>query len=156
MDIESEINIYRNKIEGMSDQDLLSEFKNLESMRKTGKEKDGELQINFNLIRIEERRRGINLHAMKVQDIKVEPEIEMIECDSTAIHSYAYNELLQILYIRLRSKETIYTYVGITPETYNEFINAESKGRYYVQKIKGKLHENKSNDKVRVGTKRKK
>ena len=55
---------------------------------------------------------------------------------SSFIDSAVYNEERQFL--RIEIKGTWYYYYGITPQKVARFKKAKSKGRYFIQYIKGK------------------
>lgn len=55
---------------------------------------------------------------------------------SSFIVEALYNETKQVL--RLQIKSTWYYYYGITPQKVARFKKAKSKGRYFIQYIKGK------------------
>ena len=55
---------------------------------------------------------------------------------SSFIVEAMYNSAKQVL--RLQIKDTRYYYYGITPQKIARFKKAKSKGRYFIQYIKGK------------------
>ena len=58
-----------------------------------------------------------------------------ITIDSSFIKSASYNETKQSL--RLEIGDYFYYYIGITKQKLARFRNASSRGKYYVQNIKG-------------------
>lgn len=56
--------------------------------------------------------------------------------DSELISHIGYDQTHSTLYIRIRKSGRVYTYRNITPMLYDQFIHAESIGRFYNQFIK--------------------
>lgn len=56
--------------------------------------------------------------------------------DSDLISHIGYDQTHSTLYIRIRKSGRVYTYRNITPMLYDQFIHAESIGRFYNQFIK--------------------
>ena len=61
------------------------------------------------------------------------PKWEKVE--SSAISEVAYHPLSRILEVKFKSGRT-YVYMGVPPETYENFQNADSKGRFFNENIK--------------------
>lgn len=56
--------------------------------------------------------------------------------DSELISHIGYDQAHYLLYIRMRKSGRVYTYRGIAPPLYDQFIHAKSIGRFYNQYIK--------------------
>lgn len=59
------------------------------------------------------------------------------EVDSTNIKEVGYNGMDKLI-VRFRTGKT-YTYLGVSPSIYDQFLSAASKGKFYQQYIKGKF-----------------
>lgn len=62
--------------------------------------------------------------------------IALYGVESDVISHIGYSRVGEILLVRMRSSGRIYTYTGISPQVYKQFIHAESIGRFYNQFIK--------------------
>ena len=60
-----------------------------------------------------------------------------MEVESTAIHEIAYDADREKLFVRFVSGER-YVYVGVPGEVCRSFIDADSKGRFFQAKIRGR------------------
>jgi hypothetical protein len=60
---------------------------------------------------------------------------EMISVDSSNIEHVGYDETAQDLYVQFHSGQT-YVYSGVSPYTFDELLNASSKGSYLNREIK--------------------
>lgn len=67
----------------------------------------------------------------------MEKVLETIVTDSTCIAGFSYNPETQVLKVQF-THGAEYTYEDIERRTYDEWKAAESKGKYYNQKIRGK------------------
>jgi hypothetical protein len=62
--------------------------------------------------------------------------------DSTAIRAIRYDEERQRLLVRFIDGDE-YAYVGVPGEVHRSFVDAESKGRFFAEAIRGKFPYNK-------------
>jgi lysyl-tRNA synthetase class 2 len=67
---------------------------------------------------------------------------EFPESTSASIFEPRYNAKEKVLYLKWKSGP-VYAYYGVTQETYDELLKAESRGAYINSKIKGKFSEEK-------------
>jgi len=58
--------------------------------------------------------------------------------ESKLLTSSAYDDGKHILYLRFRSGE-VYRYFGFPEEQYREFLDAESRGRYFLSYIRNRF-----------------
>jgi hypothetical protein len=58
--------------------------------------------------------------------------------ESKLLAASAYDEGKHILYLRFRSGE-VYRYFGFPEEQYREFLDAESRGRYFLSYIRNRF-----------------
>lgn len=56
--------------------------------------------------------------------------VEFIPVDSSNIEAIGYNSIDEILFVKFNSGG-LYSYYRITPELFNNFLNAESKGKFF-------------------------
>ncbi|MEO6148701.1 MAG: KTSC domain-containing protein [Mucilaginibacter sp.] len=63
--------------------------------------------------------------------------------DSSALQSIGYDAEQQTLELEFRDNGGVWQYFGLPPSVYKRFIQAESLGRFFVKKIKGKFSEQK-------------
>ena len=77
----------------------------------------------------------------KAQEFEVSSDEEVslnprwIPVDSSFITHVSYNENLEIFEVKLRNG-TQYTYINVPKDVYNDFMDAESKGRFFNDVIK--------------------
>ncbi len=64
-------------------------------------------------------------------------ETDMLPIDSSVISHVDYDDIRQEMRIVFTSN-SIYTYVGVTPDLYKEFLAAESKGIFFNTRIRDK------------------
>lgn len=71
------------------------------------------------------------------------PTITMCPCDSIQIHAYGYDPATQTLALQFkrtvdgeRVGGSVYHYANFTPEAYNAFVQANSKGAHFGIHIK--------------------
>jgi hypothetical protein len=94
------------------------------------------------------RRRGVSLiiatflsiSAIQAADHSVEPIVSRIQRDpvqSSALATVGYSKRLHALEIEFRDG-LAYRYLGVSPEIYQDFTEANSKARYYNQHIRGR------------------
>jgi hypothetical protein len=79
---------------------------------------------------------------LRAADRSVEPIISHIvraPVESTALAAVGYSKRLHALEIEFRDG-LIYRYLEVPRVTYRELVTAESKARYYNQKVRGKYH----------------
>lgn len=74
---------------------------------------------------------------------KVLTFVDMWKCNSSKIAEYGYDRDGCLLRINFRRSNAGYYYYGVTPEVFSEFLKAGSKGRFFMQNIKGKFEERK-------------
>lgn len=55
------------------------------------------------------------------------------------VDSVAYDEEKQILYLRFRKSSDVYRYFEFPVAEYQAFLNAESKGRFFLAHIRGRF-----------------
>jgi hypothetical protein len=56
--------------------------------------------------------------------------------ESKMLSAAAYDEAKQILYLRFRNTGDVYRYFEFGPAAYQDFITAESKGRFFRSRIR--------------------
>ena len=61
--------------------------------------------------------------------------MEWLPLESRALSSVAYVESERMLYLRFKSGE-IYRYFGFSPDQYQEFLAADSKGQYFAAHVR--------------------
>lgn len=61
----------------------------------------------------------------------------MFEVDSSNVRSIGWDALRRVLYVRFLDDEGTYLYFDVPPARWDEFNNAESKGSFLHEKIKG-------------------
>ncbi len=59
-----------------------------------------------------------------------------IPVESSNIEAVSYDAAHKILSVRFH-KSGVYRYAGVSEEIYKEFLGAESKGKFFIQHIKG-------------------
>jgi len=64
--------------------------------------------------------------------------MEMINVASSNIESIGYDGFLLRLRIKFLTSEKVYSFDSVPPELHKEFMESESKGRFFYQRIKGK------------------
>ena len=70
----------------------------------------------------------------------------LIEVESSNISQIGYDEEDSSLFVYMkRSPDTFYVYKDVTPITFVQFKLAESKGKYFLENIKGKYEYEKYN-----------
>lgn len=66
-------------------------------------------------------------------------DIELTRVESSQIHAIGYDEAQRTLAIQFKNKNgvgSLYHYENVPPEMHQEFMAADSKGRFFQQKIK--------------------
>ena len=66
------------------------------------------------------------------------PDMDWQPFESKLLTSSAYDDGKHILYLRFRSGE-VYRYFGFPEEQYREFLDAESRGRYFLSNIRNRF-----------------
>ncbi|MDP9115260.1 MAG: KTSC domain-containing protein [Acidobacteriota bacterium] len=61
--------------------------------------------------------------------------MDWLKLDSKMLASVAYDPNKQILYLRFRTGE-VYRYFEFSAEDYQNFLNAESRGKYFLANIR--------------------
>ena len=61
--------------------------------------------------------------------------MEWLTIDSKMLASVAYDPEKQILYLRFRTGD-VYRYFDLPAEDYRKFLNAESRGKYFLANIR--------------------
>jgi lysyl-tRNA synthetase class 2 len=56
--------------------------------------------------------------------------------DSKMLASVTYDQDCQILYLRFRKTGDVYRYFGVPAEEYRAFLDAESRGRFFLANIR--------------------
>ena len=59
--------------------------------------------------------------------------------ESKLLSSEAYDSDNYILYLRFRSSGDVYRYFEFPPAQYQQFVNAESRGRYFLTNIRNQF-----------------
>lgn len=75
---------------------------------------------------------------MQSQDLSKKPNPIMFEVESSNIRMLGYDKEAKLLRIKFVGS-TFYDFRGVPPELYLKFIGAESKGRFFFTRIKGKF-----------------
>ena len=65
--------------------------------------------------------------------------MDWLTLDSKMLASVAYVSEKQILYLRFRTGD-VYRYFEFPGEQYREFLNAESRGKYFLANIRTRFH----------------
>ncbi len=68
---------------------------------------------------------------------EIVPTVQMFEVDSSVIKSVGYDRAYNTLYVQFLSNNKVYAYKNVDSATFVDFLNADSKGRYYSRNIKG-------------------
>ena len=66
------------------------------------------------------------------------PDMDWQPFESKLLTSSAYDDGKHILYLRFRSGE-VYRYFEFPEEQYREFLDAESRGRYFLSNIRNRF-----------------
>ena len=66
------------------------------------------------------------------------PDMDWQPLESKMFLSAAYDAEHQILYLRFRSQD-VYRYFEFPDDRYQEFLNAESRGRYFLSHIRDRF-----------------
>ena len=66
------------------------------------------------------------------------PDMDWQPLESKLLTSSAYDDGKHILYLRFRSGG-VYRYFGFPEEQYREFLDAESRGRYFLSNIRNRF-----------------
>lgn len=66
--------------------------------------------------------------------------MEWVSVDSSVFTSAAYNPDRRQLYLRFHSGK-VYRYFEFPPDQYDEFMAADSKGRYFGTRIRGQFRD---------------
>ncbi|MGI9088323.1 MAG: KTSC domain-containing protein [Chthoniobacterales bacterium] len=85
---------------------------------------------------------GLGLSDLKAADRTIEPIVSHIPraaVDSSGLATIGYSKHLHALEIQFRDG-LIYRYLEVPVVTYRELVSAESKARFYNQRIRGKYH----------------
>lgn len=64
------------------------------------------------------------------------PQIALDSVESNQIKAIGYDEVTQTLAVTFTRGEAVYHYPSVSPETFEAFKSAESKGNYFGQHIK--------------------
>ncbi len=64
-----------------------------------------------------------------------------VDVDSTVIEAISYDDSTNTLTIRFIEPRAVYGYSGVPAPVYIEFLESESKGRYFHESIKGMYEE---------------
>ena len=70
-------------------------------------------------------------------------ELDMQSVKSSLIDKVGYDSATQTLVIQMVNSSDIYTYVDVPENLYDSLLAADSKGTFYVEKIKGKFERGK-------------
>lgn len=70
-------------------------------------------------------------------------ELDMKSVKSSLLDKVGYDSSTQTLVIQMLNSSDIYTYVDVPQNTYDGLLAADSKGTYFVDKIKGKYERGK-------------
>lgn len=66
-----------------------------------------------------------------------EPIMKLISVESSMIESIGYDEETNILALVFLKNRSVYFYQGVPQEVFDSFVDVESKGSYFNEKIKG-------------------
>lgn len=73
----------------------------------------------------------------KVVKMPVFNEDNMVPVKSSVIESIGYNPTEKVMGVRFLTSKKLYLYERVDGETFIEFLNAPSKGRFFQQEIRG-------------------
>lgn len=120
-------------------EDLATEYQRLMKVKLTQRDKAEEIQPVLEAVVRIAKLRDLNIYGelnrrdLEKQGKQAVPElqeVEMIETpDSSAIHSYGYNELLKTLFVKYKSGDTTYPIINVEPKEFEDLQEADSKGR---------------------------
>ena len=65
------------------------------------------------------------------------PTIPMESVESSFIESVGYDVETQTMVVKMANSLDVYTYENVPQSVYDDFMAADSKGRFYVENIKG-------------------
>ncbi len=65
-------------------------------------------------------------------------ELDMKSVDSSLLDKVGYDSATQTLVIQMLNSSDIYTYLNVPETLYDKLLAADSKGTFFVKKIKGK------------------
>lgn len=68
--------------------------------------------------------------------------IPMQPVESSNLTAAGYDPATQVLAVQFKSG-TLYTYSGVPPETYADFMAAESKGAFFAKSVRGQFEHSK-------------
>jgi hypothetical protein len=84
---------------------------------------------------------GIMRIAAKVAESIEEIEVNMIDVESSVINAIGYDRDENELYVQFDSNsEFVYRYTGVGQDIFIDFLNANSKGTFYSENIRGKYN----------------
>lgn len=66
-------------------------------------------------------------------------DVALLPVESSLIEKAGYDAASQTLVVKLVNGSDLYTYQGVSQALYDEFLAAESKGAFFVEKIKGQF-----------------
>ena len=64
-------------------------------------------------------------------------DIELMPVESSLIAKVGYNAETEVLAVQMQNSSDVYLYADVPGAVFKEFLSAESKGRYFVDNIKG-------------------
>jgi len=70
-------------------------------------------------------------------------EMDMVSVDSSLLDKVGYDSATKTLVIQVVNSSDIYTYLDVPENLYDRLLAADSKGKFYVDKIKGKYERGK-------------
>jgi hypothetical protein len=72
--------------------------------------------------------------------------MKRLPVNSSALASIGYDPVEKILELEFRDHGGVWQYYSFPPATFKKFARADSLGRFFVKKIKGKYREQKINE----------
>jgi len=66
-------------------------------------------------------------------------KIPIFEMESSNLKATGYDKATLTLRVQFKSSNVLYDYKGVSSELFNEFMQSESKGRFFFTRIKGKF-----------------
>lgn len=69
--------------------------------------------------------------------IALAADIEMQPVESSFISAIGYDAEAETLSVQMHNSSDVYLYEGVPASVFEEFLAADSKGRYFVENIKG-------------------
>ena len=71
-------------------------------------------------------------------------DVEMVSVKSSLLNKVGYDPEAKTLVVQMNNSSDVYTYEAVPQAVYDGFLEAESKGAYYVKHIKGQYKTDKA------------